>query len=58
MKVIPLKKELREIMKRYKMEGKFKGDIYKLKKAELIAEINKIEKIEVPQPWLNIDWEK
>jgi hypothetical protein len=49
---------LREIMKRYKMEGKFKGDIYKLKKAELIAEINKIEKIEVPKPWLNIDWEK
>ncbi len=53
---------LREKLKGYKKEGKFKGSIYKLKKAELIAEINKIEKIEVPkpipQPWLNIDWEK
>lgn len=54
MKVI----SLRDKMKEYKKEGKFKGSIYKLKKAELIAEINKIEKIEVPKPWINIDWEK
>jgi len=51
-------KELRERMKGYKKEGKFKGSIYKLKKAELITEIEKIEKIEVPKPWINIDWEK